>query len=1070
MKISSSYFPQFEKSYANKNNLRFNSALTTDIFEKRNISFAGENLFSKEEQAKLNALKLNHLRNRISELKALGLSFDEAIACLYLSNVQIDQFKNMKDRTLTIEDRIGLVAYEIENIERFKEVRTLLPEQYEALLATKIGLSDEKIEKYLSKKGTFIEYFDENGNLKKYIPTEDEWMICVKEGFTETQLSRFAQLKNRQKNLKDDTVRGQGNEQSYPIRYIVSCIEDNKSDEDIEKEDRIINLQYIFYNHPDFATKLLMMSKEDYNSFLKKLKDFKCSLDEFADTIYDQLIGLVKYAKLYDRSLPELLKTEIHSKKIPTAELEAFAVLFEKLEDKTLKDKENPEEIRKKYAQYYIFNFSKETQWRENEFYPMLRDVHGEEERRYYEVKFAEMSEEDFAHSVEIYNELYKYMTRSRALKLAMLTKKEYSRYKTLINSGYPEHVRICIAKVPKQAKRSFDQFFKAGYEAKLSSRLATMTPENLQKFIKLEQENLFSEICYIDTKTKDLRTANGSYAKYFVANLPNKTYDKIYNFLHNDDLYKELYNEIGLPRGEFVLYSTILAQLSKEQMERFKQSYLSYSNTMDAVHVSLLSKKQFEQFSELIKTGKCSKVGNACLQVLSDLSGDEEKWFSDSGLCFDYGFERRVDLTSEQILALKKIPLKLSEDQAIALAKTTKLTAVTPELLEKLPDDFWYKINTSTAKETHEIIQQAIAELLVDQRGGNSSLNLTPLKTLGCQLEKPGQGNTTVLYNKGTEYSFNKNSGDFELKTIKPFKVNLSQGLINQKPILIVKDKNSHNQYVSYNGAIAKVNPIQNHDSTQFEVWGNLLPQKQATILAKAADEFVFNLFDENGNCIIGQNAPSFDTKDKLDSEIEQYYSEKLLELKTNNKLNTQEILKLMPKNCMLTISPYIQDADFKYAVVCEWFSKDGHRWQMEIHSQDSKWNTNENWIFRLHRQTELARKYFQFTNDNEGFNFNGDTLDENAHIQITTPLEGNDLLNNVEFQTIIKQISIQQYKDFEIDKIAENLNVNGKNNEEKIQNIIDHCLKNPLDFARYKDVIWKLRASLGMVELTNV
>ena len=40
----------------------------------------------------------------------------------------------------------------------------------------------------------------------------------------------------------------------------------------------------------------------------------------------------------------------------------------------------------------------------------------------------------------------------------------------------------------------------------------------------------------------------------------------------------------------------------------------------------------------------------------------------------------------------------------------------------------------------------------------------------------------------------------------------------------------------------------------------------------------------------------------------------------------------------------------------------------------------------------------------------------------------------NNVEFQTIISQISAQQYKDFEINKIASNLKVGGQNNEEKM------------------------------------
>ena len=1087
MKIISSYFSQFEKSHANKNNLRFNSALATDIFEKRNISFTGENLFSKEEQAKLNALKLNHLRNRIIELKTQGLSFDEAIACLYLSNEQINQFKNINDKTLTIEDRIGLVAYEIGNIERFKEVRTQLPEQYEALLATKFGLSDEKIKKYLSKKGTFIEYFDGSGNLKKYTPSNDEWMICVKEGFTATQLQRFAQLRNRTKSFEDETVRKKEEQQAYPMGYIISCVKTGKSDDEIQQEEKI--LQY-YQNGYDI----------DYIIYTEGLTEEEKWLYDmfFRYQVSNNMLASV-FCKLSNN------QQDLYWKQIQRGHSPFEAIHISSLNDEQLKQ----------YCRH-----RKEKINRHNAI--ILTELNNEETKRYYEFIKQGLGKDDALRLAKLNNDgLKRYyelieldFPSYQALKLAELDTEQFKRFYELMKRNFLDFQEIEFDKLDTELINKFFRCIKNNennFDLIEYNKFDELEDEQISRFFKRIQEgfNDVESIFYAKLDDKQLKQyydlieqGIDRFNAIKLAQLNNEEIERYYNRIKSGMKQFEAIELAQLNDKELELYYELVQEfetaflkkrdnyqthrekrrfddcviplipelcfnvISKGNLDKYRKLYQITKDEIEATQLTNLTAVQIKKYFDFLNNGK-AKFEAYGLAQLSPKQIEKYNKLLNSGI-EPHKALRISRLTEEQYTIYKNSKGKITFEQALLLVKETSLRTLTPDLLEKLPDDFWYKINTGCEEETHGIIQKAIIELLLEQRGEYSSLNLTPLKTLGCQLEKPEQGNATVLYNKGTEYSLDKNSGDFELKTIKPFKVNFSQGLINQKPILIVKDKNSDNQYISYNGAISKVQSIQNHDSNQFKDWGNILPQKQSKILAQAADEFVFNLFDENGYCIIGQNAPSFDTKDKLDSEIEQYYSEKLLELKTNNKLNTQEILKLMPKNCMLTISPYIQDADFKYAIVCEWFSKDGHRWQMEIHSQDSKWNNDENWIFRLHKQTQSGRQYFQFTDNENGFNFNGATLDSNAHIKIPTPLEGNDLLNNVEFQTIIKQISMQQYKDFEIDKIASNLKIDGQNNEEKIQNIIDHCLKNPLDFARYKDVILKLRASLGMVELT--
>ena len=132
-------------------------------------------------------------------------------------------------------------------------------------------------------------------------------------------------------------------------------------------------------------------------------------------------------------------------------------------------------------------------------------------------------------------------MTKTDALELAALTEKEYSRYEALISSGYHDNVRFRIAKFSETEKNSFDAFIKEGYNADIASKLVTMKPEDLQKFKELKEKDLFSQVCYIDGKTKDLRTEFGDWARYYIARLPDETYKKLSDFLLSEEKYNTL-------------------------------------------------------------------------------------------------------------------------------------------------------------------------------------------------------------------------------------------------------------------------------------------------------------------------------------------------------------------------------------------------------------------------------------------------------------------------------------------------------------------------------------------------
>ena len=80
------------------------------------------------------------------------------------------------------------------------------------------------------------------------------------------------------------------------------------------------------------------------------------------------------------------------------------------------------------------------------------------------------------------------------------------------------------------------------------------------------------------------------------------------------------------------------------------------------AIDTALLTNEQFERYQNLIT------------------NGENRYW----ALNLAY-------LSIEQFEKYKKIPIKLSHYQALALAKITNLTSVTQEILEKLPKDLCY-------------------------------------------------------------------------------------------------------------------------------------------------------------------------------------------------------------------------------------------------------------------------------------------------------------------------------------------------------------------------------------------
>ena len=140
------------------------------------------------------------------------------------------------------------------------------------------------------------------------------------------------------------------------------------------------------------------------------------------------------------------------------------------------------------------------------------------------------------------------------------------------------------------------------------------------------------------------------------------------------------------------------------------------------------------------------------------------------------------------------------------------------------------------------------------------------------------------------------------------------------------------------------------------------------------------------------------------------------------------------MPEDAILQINPYSTKdgtAEILYSISTEWESSDKVKWQLRIHSTDiehykNSKNKNENtdWILRIaHQKGESPASHMlsYFIEKDGEFVDEGEYLGEESHIQIPQKsIKDDNLLSNLHFQKIIREISSQICKDEKIKKEA--------------------------------------------------
>ena len=372
--------------------------------------------------------------------------------------------------------------------------------------------------------------------------------------------------------------------------------------------------------------------------------------------------------------------------------------------------------------------------------------------------------------------------------------------------------------------------------------------------------------------------------------------------------------------------------------------------------------------------------------------------------------------------------------------------------------------ISTGEAKDIHTAMQKVVTDYIkaemLDNIDGNSFAGLN-----FRNINKPSANGETSVYDT-EELEIKKiDNGIHVLKNGENnFEVNIKKKKENGKNVLYIEDKNSNEQFSAYNGAISivdKTKPskdlLDENTIKSFVSPSNLYPEKQAEILAEAAQNFVFNIFDDNNESIIGQGLNScgelgkpFYCQGKSDDEIINHYGKLITELKQNNQLTAENILRIFPKDARLTITPYSCGDDNKilYCIGAEWTNNNGKNWEMRIHSPQLNYTSNSDWVFRLGYQNPEKGNitFFEFTDTPQGYDFEGGFNEGKSHIHIPSPIRS-ELLNNIDFQYIIKQIS---------QKTAQE-NVTYETDTDKFM----------ADYINNKDIVEKLRKENGLLPL---
>ncbi len=691
----------------------------------------------------------------------------------------------------------------------------------------------------------------------------------------------------------------------------------------------------------------------------------------------------------------------------------------------------------------------------------------------------------------------------------AKLNPEQRKVYGEIIEKGYRIwFIRICYTELTPEQRKAFDEAMGKGCGEYAAIDYAKLNPEQRKAYIKAMEKghNIFSAISYAKLNSEQRKACDEAIEKGYNKSIAinyaklnpeqrkayikakGKGYGAINYAKLNPEQRKAYIKAMGKGYDEFsaIDYAKLTSEQRKAYIEAMEKGYDEFS----AIDYAKLTSEQRKAYIEAMEKGY-GAISYA------KLTSEQRKGFNEA---MEKGYDELTAIdyarlnTQQRKIYLNLIEQDITSHTAYYLAEAG-ITSLTPEMLEQLPDNIWYLIQTGENKETHDTIQNAI------------KLCLNPPIEFDEHRVKVRDIQDLELHSKLNRKGFlEHNNSQFVLE--------LQKTTVNNQPVLIVKDTNSEDKFVAYKGAIAYVAPLSiiDEEKTQQEMktHSNLLPEKQAQILTRAIREFVFDITDNDGGCIISKGLEgiipvdstvkeddirTYTGNNKTTKETEEHYLRLIETLDKQNQFNAKNLLRMFPEDAILSINPYAIKTDksnILYSISAEWKDKEGKHWEMRIHSTDlSDLNgatTADKWVFRLGYKIENEggnneKHYLRKYKDNNGnfcYDMNGkykgnDSKD--SHIEFISPLEQNSLLNNIDFQKDIRNISAALYGENEINEICSEIfspeelkSLQKKGFYEKAGAVIKYAMENPVFYYFKQEYIDKLRAILKLPDLSAI
>ncbi len=202
-----------------RNGFAYNGSSIARPLDFREAEFALKKNYSPQEIS-----ELANVREHLINGKRIGIEDADVIIKNKMNENTMERFVSLRQQKGFVSDKALFGSYLKES-----EIETI---------------TNKEISKFLELKGKKITYQNSGGKTLEYTLPPEEAAYCAKYNFSETQVQRFAKLRNEY--FAQESVRNSGIETKFEIQDILDWVKKDASDQDIFNYNYFLNNPQLF--------------------------------------------------------------------------------------------------------------------------------------------------------------------------------------------------------------------------------------------------------------------------------------------------------------------------------------------------------------------------------------------------------------------------------------------------------------------------------------------------------------------------------------------------------------------------------------------------------------------------------------------------------------------------------------------------------------------------------------------------------------------------------------------------------------------------------------------------------